>query len=152
MAEWFFCLDTQIWLVDIQFFLNFFSMDIDFIGRHVSIYCGPSLGYFQGQIKSVNVSGQTLCIENPYKNGVKCDFPEITLSWVLCIMYKMFILRLFLKVNVLRICLRLTVISVKILQSVLQYIHHPLYCCTNTSSFIGNQIMSLWFLFLKNYF
>ena len=55
-------------------------MTEEFVGRHVSINCGSALGYFQGQIKAVDATHQTLCISNPYKNGVQCDFPEITLS------------------------------------------------------------------------
>ena len=55
-------------------------MTAEFVGRHVSINCGSSLGYFQGQIKAVDAALQTLSISNPYKNGVKCNFPEITLA------------------------------------------------------------------------
>nr|CAB3240808.1 enhancer of mRNA-decapping protein 3-like [Phallusia mammillata] len=51
----------------------------EFVGRHVSINCGPVLGFFQGQITSVNSSNQAITIKDAFKNGVKCSCPEVTL-------------------------------------------------------------------------
>ncbi|CAK8698294.1 unnamed protein product [Clavelina lepadiformis] len=55
-------------------------MAADFVGRHVSIYCGPTLGYYQGCIKCVDAASQTITLTSPCRSGVRCDLPEITLS------------------------------------------------------------------------
>lgn len=50
-----------------------------FVGHHVSITCVGGLGHYQGCIENVNTNGQKITLVHPYKNGLKCDLPQITL-------------------------------------------------------------------------
>jgi len=54
-------------------------MATQFIGYHVSINCGANYGFFQGTISTVDAHNQTITIDNPYKNGVKCNESQVTI-------------------------------------------------------------------------
>ncbi|KAK3609112.1 hypothetical protein CHS0354_007790 [Potamilus streckersoni] len=55
-------------------------MSINWIGCLVSLDCGDVLGTYQGQVKAVDNSGQTLTISHTYRNGIACEIPEITIN------------------------------------------------------------------------
>ncbi|GAB1604723.1 enhancer of mRNA-decapping protein 3-like isoform X2, partial [Argonauta hians] len=51
-----------------------------YVGCIVSLDCGDLLGNYQGQVKSVNNSNQTITIDNCFRNGIACEHPKITIS------------------------------------------------------------------------
>ncbi|XP_060601775.1 enhancer of mRNA-decapping protein 3-like, partial [Ruditapes philippinarum] len=53
---------------------------MSYVGCLVSLNCGESLGTFQGQVRKVDNSTQSLSISHPFRNGVKCEVPEVTIS------------------------------------------------------------------------
>ncbi|CAN9506806.1 unnamed protein product [Ophioblennius macclurei] len=55
-------------------------MAADWVGSVVSIYCGETLGVYQGEVSSVDHTSQTISLKQPYHNGVKCPVPEVTFS------------------------------------------------------------------------
>uniref|UniRef100_A0A8C6PVR1 Enhancer of mRNA-decapping protein 3 n=1 Tax=Nothobranchius furzeri TaxID=105023 RepID=A0A8C6PVR1_NOTFU len=55
-------------------------MAADWLGSVVSINCGATLGVYQGEVSSVDRTGQTISLKQPYHNGVRCPVPEVTFS------------------------------------------------------------------------
>uniref|UniRef100_A0A1A7Z0N5 Enhancer of mRNA-decapping protein 3 n=1 Tax=Iconisemion striatum TaxID=60296 RepID=A0A1A7Z0N5_9TELE len=55
-------------------------MAADWLGSVVSINCGATLGVYQGEVSSVDRTGQTISLRQPYHNGVRCPLPEVTFS------------------------------------------------------------------------
>ncbi|XP_053405108.1 enhancer of mRNA-decapping protein 3-like [Mercenaria mercenaria] len=53
---------------------------MSYVGCLVSLNCGESLGTYQGQVRKVDNSAQSLSISHPFRNGVKCEVPEVTIS------------------------------------------------------------------------
>lgn len=53
---------------------------MNYVGCLVSLNCGDVLGVYQGQVKKVDGTAQSLTICRPFRNGVKCEIPEITIS------------------------------------------------------------------------
>jgi enhancer of mRNA-decapping protein 3 len=51
-----------------------------YVGCIVSLDCGDSLGTYQGQVKVVDDSTQTLTITQAFRNGIRCEIPEITIT------------------------------------------------------------------------
>ena len=52
---------------------------MSYVGCLVSLDCGDSLGTYQGQVKNIDNSSQLLTICHAFRNGVKCEVPEITI-------------------------------------------------------------------------
>ncbi|KAM9366418.1 enhancer of mRNA-decapping protein 3-like isoform 1-T1 [Symphorus nematophorus] len=55
-------------------------MATDWLGSVVSINCGLTLGFYQGQVSSVDHASQTISLRQPYHNGIRCPVPEVTFS------------------------------------------------------------------------
>uniref|UniRef100_A0A672I0R8 Enhancer of mRNA-decapping protein 3 n=1 Tax=Salarias fasciatus TaxID=181472 RepID=A0A672I0R8_SALFA len=55
-------------------------MAADWVGSVVSIFCGETLGVYQGEVSSVDRTSQTISLKQPYHNGVRCPVPEVTFS------------------------------------------------------------------------
>ncbi|XP_050400286.1 enhancer of mRNA-decapping protein 3 [Patella vulgata] len=55
-------------------------MSTEWVGSVVSLDCGESLGTYQGQVTCINNASQTLTLRNAFRNGLKCEVPDITLS------------------------------------------------------------------------
>ncbi|CAF1688089.1 unnamed protein product, partial [Adineta ricciae] len=52
----------------------------NFLNWTVSIDCGPSIGNYQGQIKSVDGANQTLTLTNAFLNGILIEQDLITIK------------------------------------------------------------------------
>lgn len=52
---------------------------MSYIGCLVSLNCGDSLGIYQGQVQGIDNAAQTLTLCKPFRNGVKCEVPEVTI-------------------------------------------------------------------------
>lgn len=55
-------------------------MTSNFVGSIVSLDCGETLGSYQGQVKCIDNSTQTLTVIKAYRNGIPCQVPEITIK------------------------------------------------------------------------
>lgn len=53
---------------------------MSYIGCLVSLDCGDVLGTYQGQVKNIDNSSQLLTICRAFRNGIKCEVPEITIN------------------------------------------------------------------------
>ncbi|KAL4227472.1 enhancer of mRNA decapping [Mactra antiquata] len=53
---------------------------MSYIGCLVSLNCGDTLGTYQGQVRTVDNATQSLTISHPFRNGVLCEVPEVTIS------------------------------------------------------------------------
>lgn len=53
---------------------------MSYTGCLVSLNCGDVLGTYQGQVLKVDNSSQSLTLRKPFRNGVQCEFPEVTIS------------------------------------------------------------------------
>jgi len=64
------------------FYSRFQSIEthrMSYVGSLVSLNCGESLGVYQGQVHRIDNATQTLTLCYPFRNGVKCEVPEVTL-------------------------------------------------------------------------
>ena len=52
---------------------------MSYVGSLVSLDCGEVLGTYQGQVRNVDNSSQLLTISKAFRNGIKCEVPEITI-------------------------------------------------------------------------
>lgn len=55
-------------------------MCTDFVGSLVSLDCGEVLGTYQGLVSKIDEKTQLVTITKAYRNGVKCDVQDITIS------------------------------------------------------------------------
>ena len=55
-----------------------FQMDVECIGKAVSMDCG-ALGFYQGVIDSFNLEEQSITIKNAVQNGKTVDRPKLTI-------------------------------------------------------------------------
>ena len=55
-------------------------MATGFLNCVVSIECGDILGSYQGQVSEVDNKQQTITIIKAFHNGIKCNFPKITIK------------------------------------------------------------------------
>lgn len=53
---------------------------MSYVGCLVSLNCGDVLGTYQGQVRAVDHSAQSISICQPFQNGIKCEVPEVTIS------------------------------------------------------------------------
>lgn len=53
---------------------------MSYVGCLVSLDCGEVLGTYQGQVKNIDNSSQLLTICQAFRNGIKCEVPEITIN------------------------------------------------------------------------
>ncbi|WAR00959.1 EDC3-like protein [Mya arenaria] len=53
---------------------------MNYVGCLVSLNCGDVLGVYQGQVCKVDNSEQAITLCMPFRNGVQCEFPEVTIS------------------------------------------------------------------------
>ena len=53
---------------------------MSYVGCLVSLDCGEVLGTYQGQVKNIDNSSQLLTICQAFRNGIKCEVPEITIK------------------------------------------------------------------------
>ncbi|CAH1253706.1 EDC3 [Branchiostoma lanceolatum] len=51
-----------------------------YVGSVISVDCGSALGVYQGRVIRVNKEEQTITLRDSFRNGLKCQVPEITLS------------------------------------------------------------------------
>lgn len=59
---------------------NYKFMDSSqFIGSFLSINCGPILGVYQGTVSNVNPETQSICLNQPFRNGIPFDVEKVTL-------------------------------------------------------------------------
>ncbi len=56
------------------------GMTCEWVGSVVSLDCGEALGTYQGQVMRIDNSTQALTISKAYRNGLRCEVPEITLK------------------------------------------------------------------------
>lgn len=54
-------------------------MSVDWVGCVVSIDCGATLGFYQGQVTSIDPAEQTVTISQAYRNAVKSEIDKITI-------------------------------------------------------------------------
>lgn len=53
---------------------------MSYVGCLVSLNCGEALGTYQGQVKNIDNSSQLLTICQAFRNGIKCEVPELTIN------------------------------------------------------------------------
>ncbi|KAL5005296.1 hypothetical protein ScPMuIL_018752 [Solemya velum] len=54
-------------------------MCTQWIGSIVSLDCGETLGTYQGQVRTISSDCTTLQIVGAYRNGLRCEVPDITI-------------------------------------------------------------------------
>ena len=53
---------------------------MEFVGSIVSLSCGDVLGTYQGKLIQVNNSTQMVTIDKPFRNGMQCSVPTVTIK------------------------------------------------------------------------
>ncbi|ESP03622.1 hypothetical protein LOTGIDRAFT_180090 [Lottia gigantea] len=51
----------------------------DWVGSIVSLDCGDVLGTYQGQVQWIDNGDNTLTLRNAFRNGLKCEVPNVTI-------------------------------------------------------------------------
>ncbi|XP_067665151.1 enhancer of mRNA-decapping protein 3-like [Haliotis asinina] len=55
-------------------------MTCEWVGSIVSLDCGEALGTYQGQVRKIDNVTQALTIFKAYRNGLRCEVPELTIN------------------------------------------------------------------------